>query len=131
MHTTEHALVGRREATLLSLPSVRRMADLLTERCREPSWVRTNVASLDRFRATLDDHDLEGLLEQSRADVDVAEQAIGAFEQSFRKPAATQIAALVMGAQIWFRLNGVATTWRLRSNQNAPQSLAISNGHSG
>ena len=44
------ALAGRRERSLLELPSVARMAAILAERCREPSWVRTLVASLDRSR---------------------------------------------------------------------------------
>ena len=44
------ALAGRRERVLLELPSVARMAAVLAERCREPSWVRNLVASLDRFR---------------------------------------------------------------------------------
>ena len=129
MRTAEHALADRREATLLSLPSVRRMADLLAERCREQSWVRTSVASLDRFRATLDDQDLEGLLERSRADMAVAERALRAFERTFQSYADTQVAALVMGAQIWFHLNGVATAWRLHSSVSSPQSLTITNQH--
>ena len=44
------ALAGRREAELLELPSVRRMADSLGRRCREASWIRTLVSALDRFR---------------------------------------------------------------------------------
>ena len=50
------ALAGRRERALLELPSVARMAAVLAERCREPSWIRTLVASLDRFRS-LGGHD--------------------------------------------------------------------------
>ena len=50
------ALAGRRERSLLELPSVARMAAILAERCREPSWVRTLVASLDRF-GSLGGHD--------------------------------------------------------------------------
>ena len=129
MGAAEHALAGRREAALLSLPSVRRMADLLAARCREESWVRTSVASLDRFRATLGDHDLEGLLERARVDVAVAERALGAFERTFQSYADTQVAALVMGAQIWFHLNGVATAWRLHARVSSPQPLALADQH--
>ncbi len=39
-------LRGRREGELLTLPSVLHMADILSQRCREPSWIRTSVASL-------------------------------------------------------------------------------------
>jgi hypothetical protein len=129
MRAAEHALAGRREATLLSLPSVRRMADLLVERCREESWVRTSVASLDRFRTTLDDQDLEGLLERSRADIAVAERALGTFERTFQGHADTQVAALVIGPQIWFHLNGVATAWRLHTRPSSPQPLAVAGQH--
>ena len=44
-------LAGRREGELLTFPSVCRMTDILAQRCREQSWVRTSVASLERFRA--------------------------------------------------------------------------------
>ena len=112
MRAADHALAGRREATLLSLPTVRRMADLLAERCREQSWVRTSVASLDRFRATLDDQDLEGLLERARLDPSEGDRALHAFGHALRGYTDTQIAALAMGPKIWFRLNGVAVAWR-------------------
>jgi len=120
MRAVEHALAGRREAALLSLPSVRRMADLLAERCREESWVRTSVASFDRFRATLDEPDLEALLERSCADQAVAERAISAFAQSLRGHTDAQIAALALGPQVWFRLNGVATIWRPHAGVGRP-----------
>ena len=54
-------LAGRREGELLAFPSVRRMADILSLRCREASWVRTSVASLERFRAMTGHTDLEVL----------------------------------------------------------------------
>ena len=53
------------KANLLAFPSVRRMADILSQRCREPSWVRTSVASLERFRAMTGHSDLEVLLRQA------------------------------------------------------------------
>jgi hypothetical protein len=87
------------------------------------------VASLDRFRATLDDQDLEGLLERSRADVAVAERALGAFERTFQTYADTQVAGLVIGPQIWFRLNGVATAWRLHARDSSPRPLAVADQH--
>jgi hypothetical protein len=43
-------LAGRREGELLAFPSVRQMTDVLSMRCREQSWVRISVATLDRFR---------------------------------------------------------------------------------
>ena len=43
-------LAGRREAALLGFASVRRMAETLAARCRAASWVRTSIASLERFR---------------------------------------------------------------------------------
>src|SRR5919201_1501264 len=60
-------LHGRREGALLTLPSVQRMADVLAARCREPSWVRTSVASLERFRALAGYEDLEALLARRRS----------------------------------------------------------------
>lgn len=114
-------LTGRREGALLDLPSVRHMADLLAARCRERSWVRTSVASLDRFRVLTDSQDLEGLLGQSRGDVSVAERALAAFQQALGSFADSQIAALAMGPKLWFRLNGVPVPWVcLRPSDSAP-----------
>ena len=59
-------LKGRREGELLAFPSVRHMADILLQRCREQSWTRTSIASLERFRSNTGYHDLEALLEQAR-----------------------------------------------------------------
>ncbi|HEY3208799.1 MAG TPA: hypothetical protein VGL18_03270, partial [Actinomycetota bacterium] len=70
------ALAGRRESDLFELPSVRRMADLLAVRCREPSWVRTLVSGLDRFRTMTGTDDLERLLEAARLDVAEADRAL-------------------------------------------------------
>src|SRR6266540_5449876 len=79
MHAAEHALAGRREATLLSLPSVRRMAETLAARCREPSWIRTSTASLERFRSLTGNADLEALLERARLDPSEGDRALHAF----------------------------------------------------
>jgi len=134
-------LAGRREGELLAFPSVRRMADILSQRCREPSWVRTSVASLDRFRTMTGHADLEQLLKEAVADSTinvvtahpgddeaplllplpagnvgvrggVAEQALTAFASALSGYTESQISALAMGAKIWFRLNGVALPWR-------------------
>jgi len=105
-------LAGRREGELLTFPSVRRMADILSVRCREPSWVRTSVASLERFRAMTGHRDLERLLTQARADPAVAEQALASFASALSRSSEDQISALAMGAKIWFRLNGVDVPWR-------------------
>jgi len=105
-------LAGRRESALLAFPSVHRMAEMLAQRCREPSWVRTSVASLDRFRSMTGQADLEILLAQSLADPLVAEQSLVAFASAFAGHTEDQVSALAMGAKIWFRLNGVNVAWR-------------------
>src|SRR6266550_2017375 len=94
-------LAGRREGDLLAFPSVRRMTDMLSQRCRETSWVRTSVASLERFRAMTGYSDLEALREQALAEPALAEQALSQFAS-----------ALAMGAKLWFRFNGIAVPWR-------------------
>ncbi len=105
-------LAGRRESELLAFPSVRRMADILAVRCREASWVRTSVASLERFRALTGHFDLEMLLEETKANPAVAEQALDSFASALASYTEGQISALAMGAKIWFRLNGVDVPWR-------------------
>ncbi|MFL5629441.1 MAG: hypothetical protein ACJ788_28020 [Ktedonobacteraceae bacterium] len=106
------ALKGRREGELLAFPSVRRMAEILSQRCREQSWVRTAVATLERFRNMTGNHDLELLREQASAEPAVAEQALAAFASALAGYTESQVSALAMGAKIWFRLNGVAVSWR-------------------
>jgi hypothetical protein len=105
-------LAGRREGELLAFPSVRRMADILAARCREPSWVRTSVASLERFRTLTGHSDLELLLQQAIVDPVLAEQALAAFATALSGYTESQISALAMGAKLWFRLNGVDVPWR-------------------
>ncbi len=105
-------LNGRREGELLVFPSVRRMADILLSRCREQSWTRTSVASLDRFRALTGYHDLEALREQALADPNVAEQALLTFASALTLYTDSQVSALAMGAKIWFRVNGINVSWR-------------------
>ena len=105
-------LAGRREGELLTFPSVRRMADILSVRCREPSWVRTSVASLERFRAMTGQSDLEMLLTQAMADPAGAQQALASFATALSGSSEDQISALAMGPKIWFRLNGVDVPWR-------------------
>ncbi len=105
-------LAGRREGELLAFPSVRRMADILSVRCREPSWVRTSVASLERFRTMTGHTDLEMLLSQAKVGPAVAEQALASFASALSSYSESQVSALAMGAKIWFRLNGVGVPWR-------------------
>ncbi len=119
-------LDGRREGELLAFPSVRRMADILSQRCREPSWVRTSVATLERFRAMTGHHDLEMLLDQALAEPTVAEQALVSFASALARYTESQVSALAMGAKIWFRLNGVAVPWRPLPGISSPSSLAVS-----
>src|SRR5579871_6318047 len=91
------ALAGREEAELLALPSVRRLAEVLAARCREPSWVRTSVASLNRFRTLSGHDDLERLLAEAREQPALAEQALLAFARALDGHTDTQVAALAMG----------------------------------
>ena len=105
-------LAGRREGDLLAFPSVRRMTDVLAQRCRESSWVRTSVASLERFRAMTGYADLEALREQALAEPVLAEQALARFAVALANYSDIQVSALAMGAKLWFRLNGIAVPWR-------------------
>ncbi len=105
-------LHGRREGELLAFPSVRRMADILLQRCREQSWARTSIASLQRFRTLTGHHDLEALLAQALADSVVAERALLTFASALTPYTDSQVSALAMGAKIWFRVNGVNISWR-------------------
>ncbi len=105
-------LKGRREGELLAFPSVRRMADILLQRCREQSWTRTSVASLERFRSITGHSDLEALLEQALAEPAVAEHALLSFATGLVPYTDSQVSALAMGAKIWFRVNGVHVSWR-------------------
>jgi hypothetical protein len=126
--TAATILHGRREGALLALPSVQRMADVLAARCRERSWVRTSVASLERFRALAGYDDLEALLARARAEPAEAERALGSFAAALERmphaPTEGQVAALAMGPKIWFRVNGVAIPWRpLAGRPGAPTDL--------
>jgi hypothetical protein len=106
------ALAGRREQALLEVPSVRRMADVLAERCREPSWVRALVASLDRFRLLSGHHDLEALLAAARADPRVADRSLAALAAALDGQPDAAVAGLAMAPKVWFRLGGVPVAWR-------------------
>jgi hypothetical protein len=106
------ALAGRRERALLELPSVAHMAAVLADRCREPSWVRTLVASLDRFRGLTGHDDLEALLATARADPAVAERSLVGFAYALDGQTDAAVAGVAMGAKVWFRLNGVPVAWR-------------------
>ena len=106
------ALAGRRERSLLELPSVARMAAVLADRCREPSWIRTLVAGLDRFRSLGGHDDLEALLAAARADPAVGDRSLAGFARAMDGPPDAAVAGLAMGAKVWFRLNGVPVAWR-------------------
>ncbi|HEY5006072.1 MAG TPA: hypothetical protein VII61_23130 [Ktedonobacteraceae bacterium] len=123
-------LKGRREGELLAFPSVRHMADILLQRCRDQSWTRTSVASLERFRTMTEYHDLEALLEQARADPAVAEQALLSFASALTPYTDSQVSALAMGAKIWFRLNGVDVSWQPLPGVVSPIALPSAT-HSG
>lgn len=119
-------LAGRREGELLAFPSVQRMTNILSERCREDSWIRTSVASLDRFRTMTGHSDLEALLQQARVEPAMAEQALVAFASALANYTESQVSALAMGAKIWFRLNGIAVPWRPLTNMAASPAFSTS-----
>jgi hypothetical protein len=106
------ALAGRRERSLLELPSVARMAAVLAERCREPSWIRTLVAGLGRFQRLSGHDDLEALLAAARADPPAADRSLVGFARGLDGLPDAAVAGLAMGAKVWFRLNGVPVAWR-------------------
>ncbi|MBA2445816.1 MAG: hypothetical protein H0V49_10865 [Nocardioidaceae bacterium] len=125
------ALRERREAALLQHPSVRRMAELLAEKCRELSWVRTAVATLDRFAALTGVQDLEGLLGEGRRDPLMAETSLRQLAAALDGRAPEQVAALAFGAKVWWRTNGVPVPWRPlteQANQAAPIPLRAPSG---
>ena len=117
-------LAGRREGDLLAFPSVRRMTDILSQRCRESSWVRTSVASLERFRALTGWSDLEALREQALVEPALAEQALARFAGELAAYTDIQVSALAMGAKLWFRLNGIAVSWRPLGGTLSPALLS-------
>ena len=115
------ALAGRREASLLELPSVRRMAEVLAAGTREPTWVRVLVAGLGRFAVLTGTADLEALLEVARADPAAADRALEALAAALDGQPDTAVAALAMGPKVWFRLGGVRVAWRpLPARVSAP-----------
>jgi hypothetical protein len=97
---------------------------VLSMRCREQSWVRTSVATLDRFRTMTGHADLEALREQALADPVVAEKALASFAAALAGHTESQVSALAMGAKIWFRLNGVAVAWRPLGGMSSSPILA-------
>lgn len=118
-------LQGRRESELLAFPSVSHMAELLALRCREPSWVRTSVASLDRFRVMTGHQNLEALLKRARSNPEVAEQSLIAFAAALDGYTDIQVSGLAMGAKLWYRLNGVNVSWRPLPGARTPPILAL------
>ncbi|MBV9282261.1 MAG: hypothetical protein JOZ41_19440 [Chloroflexi bacterium] len=118
-------LAGRREGDLLAFPSVRRMADLLARRCREPSWVRTTVASLERFRSALGIGDLEGAIEEGREEPAAADLVLHRFARALSDRTQGQIASLAMGPKLWFRLNDVPVPWRPLPGRPDPLALPV------
>jgi integrase len=99
------------------------MTDLLSQRCRESSWVRTSVASLERFRAMTGYADLEALREQALTEPALAEQALARFAGALAAYTDIQVSALAMGAKLWFRLNGIAVPWRPLGGTLSPALL--------
>jgi hypothetical protein len=108
---------------------VRRMAETLAARCRAASWVRTSIASLERFRVMTGTQDLEALLERCRRDVTEAEGTLQAFAGALTGYTDTQVAALAIGPKLWFRLNGVAVPWRPLTAGGVPLPLAVADRH--
>jgi len=116
-------LAGRREGDLLAFPSVRHMTEILSQRCRESSWVRTSVASLERFRTITGYTDLEAFREQALAQPALAEQTLSRFAFALAAYTDIQVSALAMGAKLWFRLNGIAVPWRPLGGTISPALL--------
>lgn len=109
--TTTAALRGRRAAELLDLLSVQRMVRLLETRCREASWTRIGVATLERFRDTTGSH-LDTLLDLALVDPSVAKQSLERYATLISKHSPAHAAALAFGAKVWYRANDVAVPWR-------------------
>jgi integrase len=101
------------------------MADLLAVRCREPSWVRTTVASLARFRSLTGQPDLEQVLTEARQDARVAEDGLLRLARELVGYTDSQVAALAIGPKIWFRLNGVPVPWRPLPSSSTPPPAGI------
>ena len=118
-------LAGRREAELLAFPSVRRMADILSRRCREPSWVRTSVAGLNRFRTTMEIVDPETVIADGRENPAKADAVLQRFAEQLSGCTESQVAALAMGPKLWYRLNGVPVTWRPLPGRVDPLTLPV------
>ena len=89
-----------------------RMAGILGRRCREPSWIRTLVASLDRFARLTGRDDLEGLLARAQDDPAVADRALLDLAHALDGHPDAAVAALAMGPKVWFRFGGVPVPWR-------------------
>lgn len=114
---TARALAGRPAAALLDLANVRRMVDVLETRCREPSWPRVAVATLERFRRVTKGN-LNELLDGSLADVLLAEHALLRYADAMAEHGPSHVSALSLGPKLWFRTNGVPVPWRpLRATQ--------------
>src|SRR5438270_12811714 len=94
-------LAGRREGELLAFPSVRRMTDLLSQRCREQSWVRTSVATLECFRTMIGHPDIEVLRGQALEDQIVAVGTFASFDAALAGYTEREVYALAMGAMFW------------------------------
>ncbi len=122
----DKALSGRREAALLSEPSVARMAELLAVRCREPVWVRTCVVTLDRFAELAAPEGLGRLLEAARQDPSVAEEALRVFARRLPPCTDTQLSALCIGPKVWLRISGVPVAWRAVAD--APEAITRTAG---
>lgn len=105
-------LAGRREEALLELPSVARMVDVLERRCREPSWIRTLVPTLDRFAALTGVDDLEALIAAAQGDPGIAEAQLRRLSRALDGHTDVAVAGMAMGPKVWFRLNGVEVAWR-------------------
>jgi hypothetical protein len=117
-------LAGRREEALLELPSVARMVDVLERRCREPSWIRTLVPTLDRFAVLTGVDDLEALVAAAQADPGVAEAQLLALSRALEGQTDVAVAGLAMGPKVWFRLNGVDVAWRPLPAPRTPPPIA-------
>jgi hypothetical protein len=85
---------------------------VLAQRCRDESWVRTAVASLDRFATLTGNDDLEALLAAAQRDAHAGIAALAEFAAALAPATRPQIAALALGPKLWLTFNGADIRWR-------------------
>jgi hypothetical protein len=102
------------------------MALQLAARCREEWWVRIAVATLRRFEQLVAPAgNLEALLEEVGGDPAEADRSMRRFEELAPGRTDVEIAGQVFGAKVWYRLNGMAVTWRPPAGKVAWRTASV------